>query len=110
MKAPFLMMRISVRPASLLRTIVPLGLLAAAVGFTHSVQASTSARTAAGCRDGEVKSLVARHGAYAVDARGLVRVYRRPGGKAFARFGALNQNGVPTVFAALGAVLGPRCR
>jgi lipoprotein-anchoring transpeptidase ErfK/SrfK len=110
MKAPFLMMRISVRRASLLRTIVPLGLLAAAVGFTHSVQASTSARTAAGCRDGEVKSLVARHGSYAVDARGLVRVYRRPGGKAFARFGALNQNGVPTVFAALGAVLGPRCR
>jgi lipoprotein-anchoring transpeptidase ErfK/SrfK len=110
MKPPVLTMRFSVRPASLLRTIVPLGLLAVAVGFTHSVQASTSGRTAAGCRDGEVKPLVARHRSYAVDARGLVRVYRRPRGKAFARFGALNQNGVPTVFAALDAVLGPRCR
>jgi lipoprotein-anchoring transpeptidase ErfK/SrfK len=104
------MMRFSVRPASLLRTIVPLGLLAAAVGFTHSVQASTSGRTAAACRDGAVKSLVARHRSYAVDARGLVRVYRGPDGKAFARFGALNQNGVPTVFAALDAVVGPGCR
>ena len=47
---------------------------------------------------------------YAVDARGLVRVFRRPGGRAFARFGALNANGVPTVFAALDAVLGARCR
>ena len=104
------MMRISVRLASLLRTIVPLGLLAAAVGFTHSVQASTSGRTAAGCRDGDVMSLVTRHRSYAVDARGLVRVYRRPGGNAFARYGPLNQNGVPTVFAALDAVLGARCR
>jgi lipoprotein-anchoring transpeptidase ErfK/SrfK len=57
-----------------------------------------------------VKPLVARHQSYAVDARGLVRVYRRPGGRAFARFGALNQNGVPMVFAALDAVLGPRCK
>jgi len=89
---------------------VPLGLLAAGVVFTHSVQASTPGRTAAGCQDGEVKSLVARHRSYAVDARGLVRVYRRPGGRAFARFGALNQNGVPMVFAALDAVLGPHCR
>jgi lipoprotein-anchoring transpeptidase ErfK/SrfK len=45
-----------------------------------------------------------------VDARGLVRVYRKPGGTAFARFGSLNQNGVPTVFGALEAVMGKRCR
>jgi hypothetical protein len=45
-----------------------------------------------------------------VDARGLVRVYRRPGGRPFARFGALNVNGVPMVFAGLDAVLGPRCK
>jgi lipoprotein-anchoring transpeptidase ErfK/SrfK len=103
-------MRLSVRVLSILRTTLVLGLLASAAGFTHSVQASTSGRTAAGCRTGEVKSLVARHQSYAVDARGLVRVYRRPGRRPFARYGALNQNGVPTVFAALEAVLGPRCK
>ena len=103
-------MRRSVRVPSILRTILLLGLLAVAVGFTHSVQASTSGRTAARCRAAHVKPLVARHQSYAVDARGLVRVYRRPGRRPFARFGALNQNGVPMVFAALGAVVGPRCK
>lgn len=39
-----------------------------------------------------------------------MRVYRRPGGRPFARFGALNVNGLPTVFAGLEAVLGARCR
>ena len=62
------------------------------------------------CRSGEVRSLVARGKSFAVDARGLVRVYRKPGGRAFARFGSLNQNGVPTVFGAVDAVLGPRCK
>jgi lipoprotein-anchoring transpeptidase ErfK/SrfK len=57
-----------------------------------------------------VKALVTGTKSYAVDARGLVRVYRKPGGRAFARFGSLNVNGVPTVFAALEAVLGSRCR
>jgi hypothetical protein len=47
------------------------------------------------CDSGSVKTLVTRSGSYAVDARGLVRVYRRSGGRAFARFGAFNQNGVP---------------
>lgn len=57
-----------------------------------------------------MKTLVTHGRSYAVDARGLVRVYRKPGGRAFARFGALNQNGVPMVFAALDAVLGVRCK
>ena len=66
--------------------------------------------TTAPCRPGAVKSLVPRGRSYAVDARGLVRVYRKPDGRAFARFGRLNVNGVPTVFSVLDAVLGPRCR
>ncbi len=45
-----------------------------------------------------------------MDARGLVRVHRKPGGRAFARYGGLNQNGVPTVFGALEAVMGRGCR
>ena len=99
----------SVTTSSFLRTAGLCGLLAVALVFTHSVQASASSGTAA-CRPGAVKSLAGRGETYAVDARGLVRVYRRPGGKAFARFGRLNVNGVPTVFSALDAVLGPRCR
>jgi L,D-transpeptidase catalytic domain len=95
---------------SFLRTAAVLGLLALGPGFTPSIQASPSGRMARDCDSGSVKTLVTRSGSYAVDARGLVRVYRRPGGRAFARFGAFNQNGVPMVFAALEAVLGPRCR
>jgi lipoprotein-anchoring transpeptidase ErfK/SrfK len=105
---------VSVRRSSLLRTTLLLGLLFGALGFTHSLQASTSRRTAPSCRVGDVSPFTPRDRSYdrsyAVDARGLVRVYRRPGGRAFARFGALNQNGVPMVFAALEAVLGPRCK
>ena len=47
---------------------------------------------------------------YAADVRGLARVHRKPGGAAFARFGPFNINNVPTVFAALDAVLGANCR
>jgi lipoprotein-anchoring transpeptidase ErfK/SrfK len=39
-----------------------------------------------------------------------VRVFRNPGGKAFARFGRLNINEVPTVFAALESVAGAGCK
>jgi hypothetical protein len=98
-----------VRTLSLLATALFLGLLAAGLGFTHSVQASYAGRTA-GCRPGTTKSLGGRHSSYAVDARGLVRVYRSPGGRAFGRFGALNVNGVPMVFAGLDAVLGAGCK
>jgi NAD(P)-dependent dehydrogenase (short-subunit alcohol dehydrogenase family) len=82
-------------------------LLAISTVFTISVQASTAARTAPSCDPGSTRSLVTDAGAFAVDVRGLVRVHRRPGGPAFARFGVNNVNGVPTVFAALEAVLGP---
>src|SRR5215203_5842201 len=101
---------VSVRRPSILPTMLVLVLLAGALGFTHSLQASTSHRTAPGCRMGDLRPLTEREQSYAVDARGLVRVYRRPDGTAFARFGALNQNGVATVFAALEAVVGPRCK
>ena len=47
---------------------------------------------------------------YAVDVRGLVRAHRTPGGALIARFGPYNVNGVPTVFAALEAVIGRGCK
>jgi hypothetical protein len=93
----------------LLRTPLLLGLLALSFAFTTSTQASNAGRTAR-CTPGSVTSLVRSDRAYAVDVRGLVRVRRSPGGRVFARFGPLNQNGVPTVFSALEAVMGTRCR
>jgi hypothetical protein len=95
---------------SFLRTAAPLGLLALSLGFTPSIQASPPGRTSKGCTPGSSKALVSPAVSYAVEARGLVRIYRRPGGRAFARFGALNPNGVPTVFAGVEAVLGARCK
>jgi lipoprotein-anchoring transpeptidase ErfK/SrfK len=103
-------MTFSVTTPSFLRTAAVLCLLALPLGFTSSIQASPDRRTTTGCAPGTVKTLVAPAKTYAADARGLVRVYRKPGGRSFARFGALNVNGVPTVFAALQAVLGGRCR
>jgi L,D-transpeptidase catalytic domain len=92
-----------------LPTPVLIGLLAASLAFTTSTQASDFDRTAS-CAPGSVRSLVAGGRSYAVDVRGLVRAHRTPGGRAFARFGRLNVNGVPTVFAALEAVMGARCK
>lgn len=93
-----------------LRTSLLLGLLSSALVFTSSIQASASGRTAPGCAPGATRSLVTSTRTYAVDARGLVRVHRSPGGRAFARFGRYNVNGVGTVFAALSAVMGARCK
>ncbi len=91
-------------------TVAIPSLLAVSLVFTVSVQASASGRTAPACATGAAKNLVSTQRTYAVDVRGLVRVHRKPGGAAFARFGRYNVNGVPTVFAALEAVLGAGCK
>jgi hypothetical protein len=103
-------MMFSVTNSSFLRTLAPVSLLALSLGFTPSIQASPPSRTSKGCTPGSIKALDSPAKSYAVDARGLVRIYRKPGGRPFARFGALNLNGVPTVFAGLEAVLGGRCK
>ncbi len=83
--------------------------LALSFVFTESIQASDTGRTARVCPT-STKSLVSSTRSYAVDVRGLVHIFRSPGGRAFARFGRLNVNGVPTVFAALESVRGRRCK
>ena len=103
-------MRCLVTGSLFLRTAALLGLLGLALGFTPSIQASLARRTATGCEPGSVKPLVSPDNTYAFDARGVVGVYRKPGARAFARFGARNANGVRTVFAGVDAVLGARCR
>jgi hypothetical protein len=84
--------------------------LAAALVFTVSVQASASGRTSSGCAAGATKSLVSTQRTYAVDVRRLLRVHRKPGGAVLTRFGRYNVNFVPTVFAALEAVMGAGCK
>jgi L,D-transpeptidase catalytic domain len=81
--------------------------LAVAVVFTESIQASDTGRTAPACSKA---NLVTATRSYAVDVRTrLTYVFRRPGGRAFSRFGRFNINGVPTVFAALESVPDARC-
>jgi hypothetical protein len=83
--------------------------LAVAVVFTESIQASDTSRTAPKCS--RSTNLVTTTRSYAVDVRTrLTYVFRRPGGRAFSRFGRFNINGVPTVFAALESVPGARCQ
>ena len=48
--------------------------------------------------------------AHAVTVRTSATAFRSPGGQAFARFGRVNVNGVPTVFSVLSATLDRRCR
>jgi hypothetical protein len=50
-----------------------------------------------------------RRVAYAAVVRRRAVAFRKPGKVPFARFGRLNVNGVPTVFAVLGVVGGGRC-
>jgi lipoprotein-anchoring transpeptidase ErfK/SrfK len=62
------------------------------------------------CRPGAFHRLGSATVAYAAVVRSSATVSRRPGGRAFARFGRLNVNHVPTVFAIRGARVDGRCR
>ena len=62
------------------------------------------------CAPGSFVRLGSARVSYAVTVRNLAVAFRAPGTHPFARFGRLNVNGVPTVFAVLGARLDPSCR
>jgi lipoprotein-anchoring transpeptidase ErfK/SrfK len=62
------------------------------------------------CADGSFRRLGTRKVAYAAIVRRRATVARRPGRRAFARFGKLNVNGVPTIFSARGAIVDAKCR
>ena len=59
---------------------------------------------------GSVKRLGSPKLAYAAVVRSHAAVYRRPGAPAFARFGKLNINGVPTIFWIRGVRLDAGCK
>jgi lipoprotein-anchoring transpeptidase ErfK/SrfK len=60
--------------------------------------------------DGSFRRLGSSRVAYAAVVRSRATVTRRPGGPVLGRFGKLNVNGVPTVFAIRGARLSTDCR
>jgi lipoprotein-anchoring transpeptidase ErfK/SrfK len=62
------------------------------------------------CSAGSLVRLDRPGTARAATALTRVTAYRTPGGAAFARFGRLNVNGVPTVFSVLAARLDSHCR
>lgn len=71
------------------------------------VLATTTSRS---CVDGSFRRLGSSRVAYAAVVRSRATVTRRPGGPVLGRFGKLNVNGVPTVFAIRGARLSADCR
>jgi lipoprotein-anchoring transpeptidase ErfK/SrfK len=62
------------------------------------------------CRAGAVRHLTSPKLAYAAVVRSQASVSARPGGRMFARFGRLNQNGVPTIFSIRAARVDRHCR
>jgi lipoprotein-anchoring transpeptidase ErfK/SrfK len=78
---------------------------------TIAPPATTAEAVAApACEPGEIRRVGTPQRAFAavVDERAVA--FRKPGGKRFARFGAENVNGVPTVFSVLAKRLDARCR
>jgi len=62
------------------------------------------------CAAGTFRRLGSAKLAFAAVVHTHATVARRPGGKAFARFGRLNVNGVPVIFSIRGARVDRRCR
>jgi lipoprotein-anchoring transpeptidase ErfK/SrfK len=62
------------------------------------------------CTDGSFQRLGSRRLAYAAIVRRSATVARRPGRRAFARFGKLNVNRVPTIFSVRGVVVDAKCK
>jgi lipoprotein-anchoring transpeptidase ErfK/SrfK len=74
--------------------------------LSHSVRPSVRNQV---CAAGSFHRYGSRRLAYAAVVRDRARAVRRPGGPSFARFGRMNQNGVPTVFAVRGARVDRQC-
>ena len=80
-------------------------LLAAGCGSTmhHPAAVATVRPRGAQCVAGSFRKYGNARVSYAAIVRGHASAARRPGGRAFARFGKLNVNGVPTIFGIRGA-------
>jgi lipoprotein-anchoring transpeptidase ErfK/SrfK len=92
-------------------TFTLLLLLAAGCGgHGHATRAQPPTAPKRSCTPGTVRHLGSAKLAYAAVVRSRATVSSRPDGGVLARFGRLNQNGVPTIFAVRGARLDAQCR
>jgi lipoprotein-anchoring transpeptidase ErfK/SrfK len=76
----------------------------------HPQPPPAAAPPARSCTVGSVHRLGSAKLAFAAVVHSGATVSMRPGGRVFARFGRLNQNGVPTIFSIRGARLDRHCR
>jgi hypothetical protein len=92
-------------------TVSLLALLAAAgCGGTARPQREAARPPAKACRAGAFQRVGSERLAFAAIVRSHAGVVRRPGGRAFATFGRLNVNHVPTIFSIRGERVDRRCR
>jgi lipoprotein-anchoring transpeptidase ErfK/SrfK len=84
--------------------------VAAGCGETREEAAPTSRAKEQTCQAGTFRRLGSSRVAFAAVVRSRATVSRRPAGRPFARFGRMNVNGVPTVFAIRGMRVDSRCR
>jgi len=61
------------------------------------------------CRPGVLHPVGSRMAAFAAMVKGEAETYRRPGGARLASFGRVNENGYPTTFSIVGAVVNGSC-
>ncbi len=80
-------------------------MLAAALVADAKSQGATPAR----CVAGKLYGLGTQKLAYYAEVKAVATAYRQPGAGAFANFGRVNANRVPTVLGVRGAVVGPDC-
>ena len=82
--------------------------LAAALAVVPGTGSAREAQK--GCRAGVLHRVGTDTTAFAAVVRGKTKAYRHPAGHTLATFPRLNQNGYPTTFSIVGAVLDRRCQ
>jgi lipoprotein-anchoring transpeptidase ErfK/SrfK len=106
-----LVRRLTLIAALLLASAVACGSQAKLAKQPQVAAASTTViQQAPSCAAGTFRRLGSSRLTFAAVVRSRAVVSRRPGGAVLARFGRLNINGVPTVFAIRGAVVDANCR
>src|SRR4051794_19842059 len=96
------------RQMTMMRSVKAFSLFVVLAAALAVLPATGSAQR--GCRAGVLHPVGTKTDAYAAVVRGKTEAYKRPAGPALASFPKLNENGYPTTFAIVGAVLDGRCQ
>lgn len=96
---------------TIVRYVKSISLVLVLAAALAALPATGSARESQkGCRAGVLHPVGTGTAAFAAVVRGKTEAYKRPSGPALATFPKLNENGYPTTFAIIGAVLDGRCQ